>query len=170
MTRRTSSPSTTSDPLEAGRYGVNVRNASPPPPAFRSVALDGGYIQNRTQRFARCILMNSPFPILCSSGVSPYGRREAARAAPAGAEGRRWRRWRRGERRWGGPEPEMAARWLLLALLAAHAAALPDVIRIGEYLSSLPSTVKRVSLPPPFIYPPLALSFLAPFSPPGRGK
>lgn len=31
----------------------------------------------------------------------------------------------------------MAARWLLLALLAAHAAALPDIIRIGEYLSSL---------------------------------
>ena len=37
----------------------------------------------------------------------------------------------------------MAARWLLLALLAAHAAALPDIIRIGEYLSSLPSPVKR---------------------------
>ncbi|XP_076630842.1 kainate-type ionotropic glutamate receptor subunit 1D isoform X3 [Colletes latitarsis] len=45
--------------------------------------------------------------------------------------GRQWRRWRRGERRWGGPEPEMAARWLLLALLAARATALPDVIRIG---------------------------------------
>jgi len=44
-----------------------------------------------------------------------------------------------GQWRWRGePEPEMAARWLLLllALLAAHVAALPDFIRIGEYLSS----------------------------------
>lgn len=41
-------------------------------------------------------------------------------------------------RRRGESEPEMAVRWLLLllALLAAHAAALPDFIRIGEYLSS----------------------------------
>lgn len=52
------------------------------------------------------------------------------------ARGWRWRRRRR-ERRWSGPEPEMAARWLLLALLAAHAAALPDIIRIGEYLSTV---------------------------------
>lgn len=45
----------------------------------------------------------------------------------------------RGRRR-GEPEPEMAARWLLLlALLAAHVAALPDFIRIGEYLSQFPA-------------------------------
>ncbi|XP_012273725.1 glutamate receptor ionotropic, kainate 2 isoform X1 [Orussus abietinus] len=39
--------------------------------------------------------------------------------------------WTRKRWRWGEPEPKMAARWLLLVLLFARAAALPDVIRIG---------------------------------------
>ncbi|KMQ92736.1 glutamate ionotropic kainate 1 [Lasius niger] len=54
------------------------------------------------------------------------GEGRAAGDGGGGGDGGRGRR--RGE-----PEPEMAARWLLLllALLAAHAAALPDFIRIG---------------------------------------
>lgn len=110
------------------------REASPPPfSALFSSPED--IFEGRTRRFARRILMNSPSHLV-------FQRCESLRQKGGGAGSRggrggwRWRRRRR-ERRWSGPEPEMAARWLLLALLAAHAAALPDIIRIGEYLSSL---------------------------------
>lgn len=95
-------------------------------------------------------------PILFSSGVSSLGRTRRGRgegqerkegegkaAGDGGGGGDGGRGRRRGE-----PEPEMAARWLLLllALLAAHAAALPDFIRIGEYLSPASPGVKAAAL------------------------
>lgn len=134
----------TSNPWYAGRYDViegkaNLRSLSPRQRIYSRAGREG---------FAYCILMNSPSHLVFQRCESL--RQKGGAGSRGGHRGRRWRRRRRGERRWGGPEPEMAARWLLLALLAAHAAALPDIIRIGEYLSSLPSRVKRLYLSRPF--------------------
>lgn len=142
-TGRTGSVST-SNPWHAGRYdviegNVNPRSLSPRQRIYSRAGREG---------FAYCILMNSPSHLVFQRCESL--RQKGGAGSRGGRRGRRWRRRRRGQRRWGGPEPEMAARWLLLALLAAHAAALPDIIRIGEYLSSLPSRVKRLYLSRPF--------------------
>lgn len=107
---------------------------------------------DRIRRLAACILMNSLSNLVFQRrkflwedkertkerGRDSERKRGAAGSGGGGNNGGRRRR-RRGE-----PEPEMAARWLLLllALLATHAAALPDFIRIGEYLSQFPPVWK----------------------------
>lgn len=113
-----------------------------------SLVNEGRY-SGRIRRLAVCILMNSLSNLVFQwrkslwenkERTSPESEKEREEgeegvAGDGGGGGDGGRGRRRGE-----PEPEMAARWLLLllALLAAHAAALPDFIRIGEYLSQLP--------------------------------
>lgn len=111
-------------------------SAEAPPSFFRPLFLARGYIRGPDAKVCAAHFNELAIPS-CFPAVWVFTAEGRRRRLPGGGRGGwRWRRRRR-ERRWSGPEPEMAARWLLLALLAAHAAALPDIIRIGEYLSTV---------------------------------
>ena len=112
-------------------------------PKYNSLVNENRY-SDRIRRLVVCILMNSLSNLVFQwrkflredKEKTKERKRQRGREREVTGSGSGGNDGEHRERRRGEPEPEMAARWLLLlALLAAHAAALPDFIRIGEYLS-----------------------------------
>lgn len=110
---------------------------------YNSLVNEGRY-SDRIRRLAACILMNSLSNLVFQWRQFLREDKEKTKEWRRERKEERGCKQRRRRRQRGEPEPEMAARWLLLllALFTAHAAALPDFIRIGEYLSQFPPVWK----------------------------